>query len=102
MRGAVGWYFDNYFQRAENRFSASPLHGDFTRNLPATLMVTAEFCPLRDEGFAYVDKLRDAGVSVECLHFGDMVHAFLNLESLVPGACEKFYRHVGGFIRSTE
>jgi len=93
------WYFDNYFQGAENRFQVSPLHGEFTGNLPKTLVATAEFCPLRDEGFVYLEKLRGAGVTAESLHFDDMVHAFLNLESLVPAACEKFYPRVAEFVR---
>lgn len=97
-KGKISWYFDNYFRGAESRLQASPLHGEFTRALPPTLVTTAEFCPLRDEGFAYAQNLRDAEVPVEILHFEDMVHAFLNLESLVPEACEKFYRHVGEFV----
>ncbi|SEA13212.1 alpha/beta hydrolase [Microbulbifer marinus] len=98
----IGWYFDNYFAGAENRRDASPLHGEFTANLPQTLLITAEFCALRDEGLAYLERLRGAGVSAESLHFDDMIHAFLNLESLAPQACEKFYRHVAEFVRGIE
>ena len=93
------WYFDNYFQTAENPRQASPLHGEFTAKLPASLVITAEFCALRDEGLAYVEKLRGSGVDVEALHFDDMIHAFVNLEKLVPEACAKFYRHVGEYVR---
>ena len=100
--GKISWYFDNYFQGAENRFAASPLYGEFTHALPQTLMVTAEFCPLRDEGLAYAERLRDAGAAAESLHFDGMIHAFLNLESLVPESCDKFYRHVAEFVRSIE
>lgn len=94
----IGWYFDNYFQGAENRLEASPLYGEFTGNMPATLLVTAEFCPLRDEGIAYLKRLSDADIAAGSLHFDDMVHAFLNLESLAPEACEKLYRHVAEFV----
>lgn len=93
------WYFENYFRRAENPYLASPLHGEFTRNMPATLVVTAEFCPLRDEGVEYVCKVRDGGANAEHLHFGDMIHAFLNIESLVPEACGRVYRHVAEYLR---
>lgn len=98
----IGWYFNNYFQGVESRKACSPLHGEFTRNLPKTLMVTAEFCPLRDEGFAYADKLREVGVGADLLHFEEQIHAFLNLESVVPADCEKFYRHVAEFVASVE
>lgn len=96
------WYFDNYFQGVHNAYQASPLYGEFTGKLPPSLVITAEFCALRDEGFAYVDKLRRAGVETESLHFDDMIHAFVNLEKLVPAACEKFYRHVGEYVRGIE
>ncbi|WP_237067734.1 alpha/beta hydrolase [Microbulbifer guangxiensis] len=95
----IGWYFNNYFQGVENRRACSPLYAEFTANLPRTLMVTAEFCPLRDEGFAYVDKLKEAGVAAELLHFDQQIHAFLNLESMVAADCERFYRHTAEFVR---
>ncbi|WP_226664508.1 alpha/beta hydrolase [Microbulbifer aggregans] len=92
------WYFENYFQGSENPYLTSPLHGEFTENLPKTLVITAEFCALRDEGKLYVDKVRDAGVTAELINFDDMIHAFLNLESIVPDACGRFYRHVAEFV----
>ena len=97
--GKIGWYFDNYFQGSENRRSASPLYGEFTAQLPQTLMITAEFCPLRDEGYAYVENLRKANVAAEHLNFDTQIHAFLNLESLVPEDCARFYQCVGEYVR---
>ncbi|WP_105102378.1 alpha/beta hydrolase [Microbulbifer pacificus] len=93
------WYFENYFRNAENPYLASPLHGEFTGNMPATLVVTAGFCPLRDEGLEYIRKMRDGGAKAEHLHFADMIHAFLNIESLVPEACGRVYRHVAEYLR---
>ncbi|AQQ69026.1 carboxylesterase [Microbulbifer agarilyticus] len=93
------WYFNNYLQGAENPHSVSPLHGEFTKNMPATLVVTAEFCALRDEGVEYVNKVRAGGANAELLHFDDMIHAFLNVESLVPEACERVYRHVAEYLQ---
>ena len=92
------WYFDNYFQKGENRKSASPLHMEFTNQLPETLVITAEFCPLRDEGFAYVEKVKSTGLHVEHLHFDNMIHAFMNLENLVKDECETVYRKIGEFL----
>ncbi|WOX04252.1 alpha/beta hydrolase [Microbulbifer pacificus] len=95
----IHWYFQNYFQNAENPLLVSPLHGEFTRKMPATLVVTAEFCALRDEGVEYVRKVRDGGANAEHLHFNDMIHAFLNLENLVPDACGQLYRHIAEYLR---
>lgn len=93
------WYFENYLQGAENPFQVSPLHGEFTAKLPQTLVITAEFCALRDEGVRYVEKVREAGVTAEHINFDDMIHAFLNLEDLVPEACGTFYRHVAEYLQ---
>lgn len=49
---------------------------EFTNQLPETLVITAEFCPLRDEGIAYVEKVKSTGRYVEHLHFDNMIHAF--------------------------
>ena len=97
-KARVAWYFDNYFQHAENRLQASPLHGGFSRKLPATLLVSAGFDPLRDEAFLYADKLRAAEVEVEHLHLEGMVHAFLNLEAIVPEVCREVYQRIGAFL----
>ncbi len=54
--------------------------------LPPTLLMTAEFDPLRDEGIAYARKLKAAGVSVEHLHAEDQMHGFLLLDRAVAKA----------------
>jgi len=92
------WYFDHYFQSDENRSDASPLYMAVTSELPRTLVVTAEFCPLRDEGAAYVKRLGDMGVQVEQLHFDDMIHAFLNMEDVTPEACDAVYQAISRFL----
>jgi acetyl esterase/lipase len=97
-KNKIAWYFDNYFLHGENRKTASPLHMEFSERLPDTLVITAEFCPLRDEGYAYVEKVRKAGVDAEHLHFDDMIHAFMNMENLVKEECEAVYHRLGEFL----
>ncbi len=92
------WYFDHYFQHAENRKTASPLYMDFTDRLPETLVITAGFCPLRDEGMAYLEKVKSAGILTEHRHFDDMIHAFMLMENLVKETCESVYRAIGAFL----
>jgi len=41
--------------------------------------VTAEYDPLRDDGFAYAKALRNAAVPVTHHHYDDVVHAFFSL-----------------------
>ncbi|XP_074646606.1 arylacetamide deacetylase-like [Tubulanus polymorphus] len=52
----------------------SPLLADNLKGLPKTLMVTCEYDPLRDDGFMYVARLQDAGVSVKHVHLTDLIH----------------------------
>jgi acetyl esterase/lipase len=56
----------------------SPLLADDFSGLPTTLLVTAGFDPLRDEGRQYAQALRAAGVTVDYREFGSLVHGFAN------------------------
>jgi acetyl esterase len=87
-RALMRWYFDQYWP--QDGTSATPylvpLAATDLSGLPPTLMVTAEFDPLRDEGIAYVKRLAEAGVAVEHVHAADQMHGFLLLERAVPSA----------------
>lgn len=56
----------------------SPLLADDLSGLAPTLIVTAGFDPLRDEGRQYADALRAAGVRVDHREFGSLIHGFAN------------------------
>ncbi len=64
----------------------SPLLADDLSGLPPTLLVTAGFDPLRDEGRQYVEALRAAGNSVDAREFGSLMHAFANFIGLGGGS----------------
>lgn len=98
-RARIEWYFDQYFQHGEDRRAASPMYMPISDRLPATLMITAGLCPLRDEGIAYAETLKRTGVPCEHRHFGDMIHAYLNLEDLVAEQCAETYQAIGAFLK---
>jgi acetyl esterase/lipase len=97
-RDRIIWYFDQYFQNAEDRSEKSPLFMACSDTLPRTLLLTAEYCPLRDEGAAYAERLQQAGVAVEHEVCAGMIHAFLNLEDLVPEQCAGVYQRIADFL----
>jgi acetyl esterase len=57
----------------------SPLFAYNHRDLPPALIVTAGFDPLTDAGHAYVEKLRQAGVTVTHAHYPGMIHGFMGI-----------------------
>ncbi|MEU9167233.1 alpha/beta hydrolase [Streptomyces sp. NPDC048420] len=85
-RDAMQWFWDQYTtdekQRAE--ITASPLRAsvDQLRDLPPALVITAEADVLRDEGEAYANKLREAGVPVTAVRYQGIIHDFVMLNAL--------------------
>ncbi|MED1864369.1 alpha/beta hydrolase [Fictibacillus nanhaiensis] len=75
------WFWGHYLQKPQDGLEiyASPLRSQNFDLLPKTLLVTAEFDPLRDEGSLYAECLTKAGVRVEHLHYNDLVHSFINM-----------------------
>ena len=51
-------------------------------NLPKTLIITAGFDPLSDEGEAYARLLHNAGNEVQQIHYPHLIHGFVNMTSL--------------------
>jgi acetyl esterase len=64
----------------------SPLLADDLAGLPPAIVVTAGFDPLRDEGEAYADRMRDAGVTVDHRQMSSLIHAFCNFAPLGGGS----------------
>mgnify|MGYP000851681051 CR=1 FL=1 len=67
----------------KNPYLAPLLSEDFS-NQPDTLIVTAEFDPLRDEGEEYGKKLRAANNKVEIYRIKDSLHGFFALPPRFP------------------
>jgi acetyl esterase/lipase len=85
-RDAMQWFWDQYTTSEEERaqVTASPLRASVEqlRDLPPALVITAEADVLRDEGEAYADKLREAGVPVTAVRYQGVIHDFVMLNAL--------------------
>jgi acetyl esterase len=64
----------------------SPLLAESLVGIGPTLLVTAGFDPLRDEGEAYARALARAGNRVECWRESALLHGFLNMAGFSPTA----------------
>lgn len=85
-RDAMQWFWDQYTtdKKQRNEITASPLRASVEqlKGLPKALIITAEADVLRDEGEAYANKLREAGVEVTAVRFQGIIHDFVMLNAL--------------------
>ena len=84
---SIGWFFDHYIdpgQRHDWRFA--PLEADDHAGLAPACVVLAECDPLVDEGIAYADTLRAAGVPVRLELYRGVTHDFIKMGRHIPEA----------------
>jgi acetyl esterase len=67
---------------------ASPLLAKDLKGLPDTLVLTAEIDPLRDEGEAYGNKLKEAGIQVDFIRISGVTHGFITMDKITNKADE--------------
>jgi acetyl esterase len=89
-RRTLDWFYGHYLPTDADRKDPriSPLAAKDVSGLPPAYIMLAGFDPLHDEGLAYAEKLRGAGVSVAVADYPDMVHDFIYLQAVLPQAAE--------------
>ena len=92
-RDAMMWCWEQYTRHPgeRNEITASPLRASTQQlqGLPPALIITAEADVLRDEGEAYANKLRQAGVRVTAVRFQGTIHDFVMLNALAHTAAAR-------------
>lgn len=79
------WFWQHYIRDlAEVSTLAAPLRHANLAGLPPATILVAQYDPLHDEGLAYGEALRAAGVSVESEDAAGMIHGFLTMLEAVP------------------
>ncbi len=77
-RDEMVWYWSQYGGGAVPRDPRAALSAVADRrDFPPTYVLVAGLDPLRDEGLAFAEALRQAGVPVRCSEYPDMPHGFL-------------------------
>jgi acetyl esterase len=82
----VDLYLGKDVSRQDPRFA--PIRATTLQACPPTLIITAHYDLLRDEGEAYARRLTLEGVSVETKRYEYVNHGFLHLIGLLPAADE--------------
>lgn len=79
----IEWVMANYISPGTDLADPrlSPQHGDCT-GVPPAYVATAGFDPVRDDGEAYADKLRAAGIPVALNRQADLPHGYLNFAGI--------------------
>jgi acetyl esterase len=87
-RDGMIWFLDHYAPDVETRRDAriAPLRAASLAGVAPAAVLTAEYDVLRDEGEAYVERLRAAGVEVSHRRFAGQMHGFCALVNVLPGS----------------
>ncbi len=85
---AVSWYFDNYIPNRADRedWRFAPLLAPDVDGVASAWIGLAELDPLVDEGIAYADRLRLAGVAVDLEIYRGVTHEFIKMGRALPEA----------------
>ncbi|MEV7807465.1 alpha/beta hydrolase [Microbispora sp. NPDC088329] len=100
----MAWHYELYApDPRQRREPAVDLLSADVRDLPPTVLATAEFDPLCDEGAEMAEKLRTAGVTVRYVPGPGLVHGYFVMQDIVPAAAARtreVFRELDAVLRS--
>ena len=84
----IAWFFDHYLRSPADRedWRFAPLNAPDVEGVAPAWIGLAECDPLVDEGVAYADKLRAAGVPVDLEIYRGVTHEFIKMGRVIPEA----------------
>lgn len=89
-KAEMEWFWRHYLRSDadEDNPAAAPLLAGDLSGLPPATVVVAELDPLRDEGLAYAERLRDVGVRTEVEVYRGAAHGFWWMDGEMRQAVE--------------
>ncbi len=93
-------YLDLYVGNEEDKLNpyVAPILAKDLSKQPDTLIITANYDPLRDEGEAYGQRLKDFSNNVEIKRIEDAIHGFFSSPIQNTDQIEKTYKWINLFI----
>ena len=84
-RDALDWFYDQYLGNRDqiNDPRVSPILAHDFSHLPPAFIVTAGFDILRDDGEAYAQLLRNAGMPAEHHRYETTIHGFISMAGAI-------------------
>jgi acetyl esterase len=99
---SMRWFWDHYARTPADfddpRFS--PMRADDLSGLARAVVITAEYDPLRDQGEAYGERLRDAKVPTQVVRADGLIHGFFGLHEFMPPGREAWDTVVAALRRA--
>ncbi|MBA2272846.1 MAG: alpha/beta hydrolase [Actinobacteria bacterium] len=102
-REGMRWFWHHYLPEGNDAL-ACVLGAPDLSELPPALVILAEFDVLFDEGKAYADRLREAGVTTDLMICEGMIHGFFRMTGVLDKAnqvLEETAKHMRRALRST-
>ncbi len=96
-------YLDLYVKDDEDKLNpyVAPILSSDLKDQPDTLIITAQYDPLRDEGEAYGHKLREFGNNVEIHRVSDAIHGFFSTPVNTDNVSQAYDR-INSFLNDTK
>ena len=94
------WFVDHYIRNESDKMDpyAAPLLADDLSNLPPAFVITAENDVLRDEGVAYAERLKEAGVNVQSIREDGLIHGYFTQMASFPNQIKNTIDKIKQFL----
>jgi acetyl esterase len=85
---AMKWFWEQYLQGADHDLNpyAVPMVAESFKNLPPTIIISAQYDPLLSDSERYAELLARDGVPVTYKQFDGMIHGFFTNMAVTPTA----------------
>tara|TARA_R110000868_G_scaffold29322_5_gene108961 strand:+ start:23462 stop:24487 length:1026 start_codon:yes stop_codon:yes gene_type:complete len=98
------WFIETYLnsEAEKSDLRVSPLKAGNLEDVASAIVITSGFDVLRDQGTAYAEKLKEAGVKVTYRCYDRLAHGFTAMTGAVPAArraCEEIARELHSALR---
>ncbi|MED1916448.1 alpha/beta hydrolase [Bacillus thuringiensis] len=103
-RDLMLWFSNHYINHEYDKGNpyVAPLSARDLSNLPPAIVITAECDVLRDEGIAYAERLKNAGVKAEAVCEKGLVHGYFTNMAVFPEQIKVTISRITEFLHTID